>query len=545
MKRLRSTLALTAAALLAVRAPSAAQTHRASAPPAATKPMLVVFITVDQMRPDYFTRWTSQLTGGLGRLYRGGAVFTNGFQDHAVTETAPGHASTLSGRFPASTGIVMNNAGVLDSAAPLIGGHGLPASPRRFRGTTLIDWMRSADARSRALSVSRKDRAAILPLGRAKQSVFWYAFDGRFTTSTYYADTLPAWVRRFNARRIPQSWAGKQWTTLLPASAYAEPDTVQVESGAPIMGGRHEPAFPHQIPSNPDSAAKYFPEFPMMDQATLDLALRGLREMRLGRGPQTDLLAVSLSTTDAVGHRFGPDSREIHDQILRLDRMLGVFLDSVYAGRDASRVIVALTADHGATSFPEVANPAEAASWHVVSEPVVRRAQAGLAARGLDTAAFSLQDGMLFVDHAAFSRAGVNADSAVDALAGEVRALTGVQRVDRLADLRRAANDADTIGRRWVHMIPRDVPVDLVVTLLPGRVWGRRLYAQHGSPHDDDAHVPILFYGSAFRFYGSAFRPGRHDGFVRVADIAPTLARAIGVAPTEPLDGHVLEDAFR
>ena len=182
-----------------------------SAPPSAT-PTLIVFITVDQMRADYFERFSSQLTRGLGRLYRGGAVFTNGFQDHAITETAPGHSVTMSGRFPGHTGIVTNLTGVGDANAPLVGGGGVGASPYRFRGTTLIDWLVAKDPRSRALSVSRKDRGAILPMGRAKQSVFWYASDGRFTTSTYYADTLPTWLQKFNDRKIPASYAGKLWT---------------------------------------------------------------------------------------------------------------------------------------------------------------------------------------------------------------------------------------------------------------------------------------------------------------------------------------------
>jgi hypothetical protein len=184
----------------------------------ATRPRLVVFLTVDQLRPDYLDRWARQLTGGLGRLSQRGAFFPNAFQDHAITETAPGHASTLSGRFPRSTGILRNAAGVEDPQAPLLTSRDPGASPYRFRGSTLIDWMRSRDPRSRALSVSRKDRGAILPLGRAKQSVFWYAASsGELTTSRYYADTLPTWIRRVNARRVPQSYAGQSWTLLLPA----------------------------------------------------------------------------------------------------------------------------------------------------------------------------------------------------------------------------------------------------------------------------------------------------------------------------------------
>src|SRR5690348_17368318 len=157
------------------------------------RPTLVVLFTIDQMRPDYLVRFDRQLTGGLARLYHGGAVFENAYQDHAITETAPGHSVTLSGRFPRSTGITTNSAGVQDDHAPLLGGGGPGASPFRFRGTTLIDWLRVADERSRALSISRKDRGAILPLGRAHEQVFWYAPD-HFTTSSYYHDTMPSWI---------------------------------------------------------------------------------------------------------------------------------------------------------------------------------------------------------------------------------------------------------------------------------------------------------------------------------------------------------------
>jgi predicted AlkP superfamily pyrophosphatase or phosphodiesterase len=167
--------ALLFATLALLGSPARDATAQASARPSAVRPRLVVFVTVDQLRPDYLDRWARQLTGGLGRLSQRGAFFPNAYQDHAITETAPGHASTLSGRFPRSTGIVRNAAGVEDPQAPLVTSRDPGASPYRFRGSTLIDWMRSRDPRSRALSISRKDRGAILPLGRAKQSAFWYA----------------------------------------------------------------------------------------------------------------------------------------------------------------------------------------------------------------------------------------------------------------------------------------------------------------------------------------------------------------------------------
>ncbi|HEY1952231.1 MAG TPA: alkaline phosphatase family protein, partial [Gemmatimonadaceae bacterium] len=214
-------------------------------------PSLIVLITVDQMRGDYMDRFASQLHGGLARLARG-AWFTNAHHDHAITETAPGHATLLSGRFPRSTGIAANWAGVEDESAPLIGESGtMGASPRRFHGTTLVDWLRARDPQARALSVSMKDRGAILPIGRSRSEVYWYASDGRFTTSRYYRDTLPDWVSRFNARRLPQNLAGKSWTLLLPSDSYAEPDSVAVE-----MGGRNF-LFPHQIPADTAQATDW------------------------------------------------------------------------------------------------------------------------------------------------------------------------------------------------------------------------------------------------------------------------------------------------
>jgi predicted AlkP superfamily pyrophosphatase or phosphodiesterase len=514
--------------------PALAATTAAAQRPIPAPPRLLVFITVDQMRADYLDRWAPQYTGGLARLRRGGADFTNAFQDHAVTETAPGHATVLSGREPWKTGIVKNSAGVNDPQAALIGVSGGGASPFRFRGTTLIDWMRTADPASRALSVSRKDRGAILPIGRAKQPAYWYAPNGTFTTSTYYGDTLPGWVRDFNARREPQGYAGGSWTLLLPQSAYAEKDSVPVENG-----GR-EVTFPHALPADPGSAAAQLAEYPFMDDVTVHLALQGLETLRLGATGHTDLLAVSLSTTDAIGHRYGPDSREMHDQILRLDRLLGTFIDSIYRLRDSSTVVIALTGDHGMTSYPEVvaATPAAAAAMHVDLTPLVRTTTGALAAHGLPAGAFDFEDGVLSVDRRAFTQAGLDADSVVRAFAAAIRTRPGVARVDLVADLSRADTLKDPIARRWLHQIPPDVPIPLVVTLRRGYIWGTRASAEHGSPSDDDAHVPVVF-------YGPGFAPGRYTAFARVVDMAPTLAAVIGVRPTEPIDGRILTRALR
>lgn len=503
----------------------------AQAPPARTT--LVVFITVDQLRGDYLDRFGAQLTGGLGRLKARGAVFPNGSLDYAITETAPGHATGMSGRFPRSTGIFSNTLGVLDPQAPVLGGGGLPASPFRFRGSTLIDWLRAQDPRSRALSVSRKDRGAILPLGRAKQAAYWYASDGRFTTSTYYADTLPTWVRQFNARRLPHQYAGKSWTLLLPASSYPEPDSVAVENRGQDI------AFPHLVPADSGLAARLLGNYPWMDQVTLDFALEGLQQLRLGQGPAVDLLAISLSSTDAVGHAFGPDSRELHDQVLRLDRMLGAFFDRLFQLRDSAGVIVALTGDHGVTSYPEVYSASSRRpAGYVDLSGAANTVKAMVLARGADSSAWAWEDGVLRVDRAALGRAGVSADFAVREFLTASLADPGVLRVDQVRTLAQQDTARDYVARRWYHMIPPDLGVEAVVTLKEHYVWGNYGIAMHGSPHDDDANVPVVF-------YGPPFRPGTYRDDARVVDLAPTLAAVLGVAPTERVDGRVLRTALR
>jgi predicted AlkP superfamily pyrophosphatase or phosphodiesterase len=485
-RRLIHSSAAALIAFLAVAAPAVAQQM--------APPTLVVFFTIDQMRPDYLVRYDQQLTGGLARLYRSGAVFENAYQDHAITETAPGHSATLSGRFPRSTGITTNWAGVQDDRAPLIAGSGTGASPFRFRGTTLIDWMRVADPRSHALSISRKDRGAILPLGRAHEEVFWYSPD-QFTTSSYYHDTMPAWMGRFNARRLPQRFAGQRWSLLLAESAYTETDSVTLEND-----GRGV-TFPHPFPVDSTAAARVLPAYPMMDEVTLQAALAGVDALNLGRGPQTDLLAISLSTTDAVGHAFGPDSREIHDQILRLDRYLGAFLDSLFRLRDSTRIVVALTADHGIQSFPAIhaARTAGAVARYADVEPVYAGMITRLATRGVDTSALRFAEGMLFVDRRAFARAHVDVDSVLRGFADDMRKVPGVGRVDFVRSLAQADTVRDAIARRWLHMLSPELPVELVVSLEPFAYWAGTTNATHGTPNDEDAHVPLLFWGRAFR----------------------------------------------
>jgi hypothetical protein len=521
--------------LLKVMLMLAAAALQAPDPQPRPTPTLVVHITVDQFRADYLDRWRSQLTGGLARLLRQGAVFTDAYQDHAMTETAPGHATVLSGRNPHSTGIVRNDEGVPDTTATgrLLGARGPGASPWRFRGTALFDWIAARYPDARALSVSRKDRAAILSLGKARQQVYWYVF-GIFTTSRYYADSLPDWVKAFNIAMVPARAPGRRWNLLLKPSAYQEPDSEPYENH-----GRGV-TFPHDLPPDSIPASIMVMGTPFMDSLTLAFALDGVNQLQLGKGPAPDVLAVSLSTTDAIGHAFGPNSREIHDQVLRLDRYLGQFLDSLSRLRDPRRIVVSLTADHGVTSYVQWSQAhGDPAAREVRADTLVRAVEAALEARagsGRWIRWFEL--GMLVMDRAGLEAKGVNVDSVVADVAARMRALPGVWRADTPRELASADTAREATARRWLNTIPPDLDVELCVTLKPHDVWGPASDAEHGQPSDDDAHVALII-------AGAGVRAGRYAGRVQVADLAPTLARLLGVAPLEKLDGRVLSEALR
>ena len=520
-------LALAAACLATAGLPAAAPAQ--SAP---KQPSLVVLVTIDQFRADYLDRFGPQLRGGLGRLARGGAVFTNAHHDHAITETAPGHATLLSGRFPRSTRILTNSIGVADTAAPLIaGGHGHGASPRRFTGTTLADWLRAANPRSRVLSVSMKDRSAILPVGRMRTDVYWYSPDGRFITSKYYGDSLPTWVSEFNDRGLAQTFGGKKWTLLLPDTSYVERDSVPEESDGEGF------TFPHALPADGFDAAAVIQGTPFIDEVVVSFALDGVSKLKLGTGPGTDLLSISLSATDVIGHRFGPDSREMHDQVLRADRAVGTLLDSLYKLRDSTTITVAFTSDHGAGTIPELA-PAnvQPRPQRVRLRPALRSVRAGLAAAQVDTFAVDVEGNLVFMDRAALKAARINPDSVLDVLSKALRAVPGVARVDRFSRLL-ADTLRDPIARRWAHTFPAAAQIELIVTLTPLSTFGGNV-ASHSSGYDYDSGVPLIF-------YGAGVKPGRVSDFVRTVDLAPTLAAIVGVKPTEPLDGVVLKKAVR
>jgi type I phosphodiesterase/nucleotide pyrophosphatase len=517
-----------AAALLAAVSPVVSAQAPASR---GGRPALVVFIAVDQLRGDYLDRFSSQLTGGLARFRNNSAFFPHAWQDHAITETAPGHSTMLSGREPVHTEIISNNRGVPDELSPLIGSRGTGASPRRFVGTTLYDWLRARDSGVRVLSVSRKDRGAILTVGRARGDVYWFA-DGRFTTSRYYADTLPSWVTAFDDSLHLERLAGHKWDLLLPPDQYPEPDSVWVEnSGSDFV-------FPHVLPPVEQLRAK-LQSYPQMDSVTLAFALEGVRRTGIGKRALSssssrtmpDLLAISLSTTDAVGHAFGPDSREVHDQVLRVDRWLGDFMRALEREIPSARIVYALTGDHGVAPLPELEVPRTGHGGRIWIGDIAAAAEQALEARYGADFGIDFDNGLMFGDVAALRARGLNTDSLAAAMVAEGTKRVGVRIGFTAATL---TTSSDSAAVRWRRTLPASLSYLAVFTPSSGFLWSPgKSTAEHGTPNAMSLSVPISFIGEAIPV-------GRHERLVRTVDIAPTLAALIGVKPTERLDGSAI-----
>ncbi|HSJ06109.1 MAG TPA: alkaline phosphatase family protein [Longimicrobiales bacterium] len=491
-------------------------------------PALIVLIAVDQFRGDYAERFAPNLTGGLARFREEGTFYANGRQDHALTATAPGHATMLSGRTPARMNILTNDHGVPDPGYPLIAGAaGAGASPARFQGTALYDWMLAADPSTRALSISRKDRGAILPVGRSRADVYWWA-DERYTTSTYYRDTLPSWVSEWNASLRPEQWAGREWTLLLPESAYPEPDEMPHEG----VGAGRGNVFPHRMERFADVA-----EFPWSDSLSLDLALAGVRNLGLGTRGGTDLLVLSLSSLDAIGHDFGPDSREVHDLVLRVDRWLDWFMRELEDALAADQIVYVLTSDHGIATMPAylLAHGTPDAG-RIELRNAMRPVLAPLQQQFASSFALELQSGVVLADTAAMAGHGIDVPAVGDSLARRLAGLPGVARVFTPHSLA-AAPDDDEAARLWRRSIPPAHAWLALAEPAEGWVFTASQKAEHGTPLVTNRHVPVAFLGAGI----PAVQP---DRVVRTVDIAPTLAAILGITPAEVLDGVVLQEVI-
>jgi predicted AlkP superfamily pyrophosphatase or phosphodiesterase len=516
---------------------------------AESSPRLVLLISVDQLRRD---RLDARLPGGLGRLAREGRVHLEGALDHALTETCAGHATMLTGRHPGAAGLPGNSfidakAGqsvycVSDPAedARVIGAE-QGRSPRNLRVTTLGDWMKAARPETRVFSVSGKDRGAIALGGQHPDAAYWFNRKGAlgFTTSRYYRESLPDWVAGFNSGFVddlPETWAHA--LDGAPPPPPPRPDDYPGESSD------YSRTTPHPLrDSDPKKFADNLYFSPYLDEITLKFATELVEKEKLGESGGADLLAVSLSASDAVGHLYGPNSHEARDALLRLDRALGEFLGFLEARLGEGKLLVALTSDHGVLPLPEWLEETGANRCPVVGSRVgMRRLGLGLSwelHRTFTPIVALPKEWVVFagsqigVSRRVASEQGVEVGAIVAAVERYLEAEPSVAQVWTAGELEQSDSE---IARLYRNSRDPERSGDLLVQLEPACLISPFDHGtSHGSPYPYDRAVPILF-------WGDGIAPARVEGPAATVDIAPTLARHLGLEPPPDLDGRPLVD---
>jgi len=542
------------------------------------RPKLVLLIAVDQFRYDYLERF-GDLFGpnGFRRLMRDGASWTQSNYDHMPTYTAPGHGTMMTGAYPAESGIVGNEwldrasgkrvTSVSDDSEKLLGG--LPndpaSSPRRLMASTVGDELRLAtNDRAKVIGISVKDRSAILPAGRHANAAYWFSWtSGTMVSSTYYFNQLPPWVTAFNAAKPAKQYFGAKWERLLPESEYVKRVGADNPSWENVTAAGDTNSFPHTI----TGGAKTFEDrnfytaldySPFTNDILLSFAQQAIVNEQLGQDDDTDVLTLSFSANDYVGHRFGPYSQEVMDVTLRTDRTIAMLLDFVDAHVGLANTLIALTADHGVSPIPEHAAAIGLGGARVPFASVMGKIQAAISARynpqGKSpdpTADYLLRfseastsrewflNNNIYFNYDALKRDGVNVDELSGVVVAAALTVPGIARCFTRSQLLRGATSVtDPIERRALHGFYPARSGDVVMVAEPYKYIAETITVTHGSPYSYDTHVPAII-------MGAGVTPGRYLEPASPADIAPTLSALLRITPPSNSTGRVLIEALR
>ncbi|TVP76464.1 MAG: alkaline phosphatase family protein [Gemmatimonadales bacterium] len=502
-------------------------------------PVLVVGITVDQLRPDYFHRYAEHLgEGGFRRLLDEGFFFRNGHFRHSTTATGPGHAAQFTGGTPSVHGLVGNGWYVrelgrsinvieaVDSGFQAVGareGTDGEKGPQNMLTTTFGDELfLHTGERSRTVSISRKDRGAILPGGHTGHAYWYEGGTGNFITSTFYRDELPDWLVAFNDRNLAQEYLTRVWEPLHPIETYVESRADDNPYEGRIGGSTAFPFDLARLVEEEGAGPSLLNTTPFGDELLFELAYAAIEGEELGRGPVPDVLALGLSATDAIGHRFGPASKQMQDHILRLDAYLADFLDYLDREFGQENVLVFLTSDHGAVYVPHYLRDLGVRTGHPDNETQV----AGRIGQALEAwmeeeygASFveALAGNGLFLDHDFLRSEGLDLEAVRADVKRKLLTLDGIG----------GALTADALNRTEFTQPPRSAiqaafhqkrSGDILLWLEPQTSAGTGTGGTgHGSPWTYDRHVPIVFWG----FQVPA---GESSEPVYVSDIASTVS---------------------
>jgi predicted AlkP superfamily pyrophosphatase or phosphodiesterase len=578
MRRMRPRTPLVCVVILSLLV-SVSFAQRRTQPPVQKRPRLVLFIAVDQFRYDYLERF-GDLFGpeGFRRLMRDGASWSQSNYDHMPTYTAPGHGTMMTGAYPAESGIIGNEwldratgkriTSVSDESVKLLGGNpNDPASsPSRLMASTVGDELRLAtNDRAKVIGISVKDRSAILPAGRHANAAYWFNWlTGTMVSSTYYFKQLPVWVTNFNNAKLADKYFGAKWERLLPEDEYlkrAGPDDPTWENVSNAWTPDTN-TFPHTITGGLTAPGQKFytalDYSPFTNDILVSFAQEAIVNEQLGQDDDTDVLTLSFSANDYVGHRFGPYSQEVMDVSLRTDRNIATLLDFVDARVGLANTLVALTADHGVSPIPEHAAAMGLGGGRVPFATVMGKIQAGISARynpqgktpdpTLDYL-LRFQEGTgwrewfinnnIYFNYDALKRDGVDVEEFSQVVVRAALSVPGIARCfSRLQLLRGATSVTDPIERRALHGFYPSRSGDVVMVAEPYKYIAETITATHGSPYSYDTNVPTII-------MGQGVNAGRYLEPATPADIAPTLSALLRITAPSNSTGRVLIEALK
>ena len=528
-------------ALLAVLGLGAALVRPARHQP----PRLVVLLVVDQLRADYIERFRDLYQGGLGRLLERGAYFPRAAYRHSATFTSAGHATISTGMPPSRHGIIANSwwesdrgsvYSVGDDRYPAVGGPGESRSPCALQVDTLGDRLKAQHSGARVYAVSTKDRSAILMAGKRADGAFWFEPDcGCLVSSSYYGGALPEWMAAFNATGPATPYAGRPWNRLLDDTELYE--RMSRRDGFPAEHDGAETEFPHRRPDQGYEST--LARTPFSDEITLGAAVAALRSGTLGTDSEPDLLAIGLSATDSIGHRFGPFSQEAMDNHLRLDRGLATLLDTIDDMVGLDRTVFALSADHGAVPLVEHLVENGIAAERFPADAMWEHARKAADDCGAGPAAETVADSSgtrLYWNERALGDREVDPDRASECVAESLRDYPGVEEVFTARQLSIEGGGARETLFENAFIAGRTAHIQ--VHLRPYLYTGGEAGTGHGSAHAYDRRVPVLF-------AGAGIEPGRHEAAAGPGDIAPTLAAVLAVDLPPGPGSRVLSEALR